>query len=111
MRAVVMAAALTLRLEERPIPRPRPGHVLVETAFVGICGTDAELLKGTLAYVTEGLTSYPWVFGHEWSGRIVAVAPDVETAAPGDRVVGDPLIACGACAKCRAGRTNICPRS
>ena len=110
MRAVVMTAPLTLELQERPIPPPRPAHVLVETAFVGICGTDAELLRGTLAYVTEGLTSYPWVFGHEWSGRVAAVAPDVDTVAPGDRVVGDPLIGCGACSRCRAGRTNICVR-
>jgi threonine dehydrogenase-like Zn-dependent dehydrogenase len=47
--------------------------------------------------------------GHEFVGRVEAVGPDVDGVTPGDRVVVQPLIGCGTCRFCRAGRPNICP--
>jgi 2-desacetyl-2-hydroxyethyl bacteriochlorophyllide A dehydrogenase len=110
MPAAVMAEPQAVRVVELPVPEEVAGHVLVETAFVGLCGTDAELFLGSSTYLQQGLTRYPFVFGHEWSGTVLAVGPDVVGVAPGDRVVGDPFITCGACSMCRAGRRNLCSR-
>jgi 2-desacetyl-2-hydroxyethyl bacteriochlorophyllide A dehydrogenase len=110
MPAVVVAERDEVRLEERPVPGPRPGHVLVETAYVGLCGTDAGLLTGASPFIQLGYQRYPFVPGHEWSGTVVAVGEGVDSLAPGVRVVGDPFITCGACRMCRRGRRNVCER-
>jgi D-arabinose 1-dehydrogenase-like Zn-dependent alcohol dehydrogenase len=49
---------------------PGPGEVIARPAYVGVCGTDLELLDGVVdpAYVRS-----PLVPGHEWSGVIEAV--------------------------------------
>lgn len=94
----------------RPVPREAPGEVLVKTAFVGVCGTDLELVRGSSFYLTEGLNEYPVVFGHEWTGTVVATAPGVEGYEPGDRVVGQTILYCGQCRMCRRGRRDVCER-
>lgn len=88
--------------------RCRPGHVLVETAYLGLCGTDRELFLGTHSYLAEGVSAYPLVPGHEWSGTIRAVGTEVVGLHVGDRVTGDPFITCGVCQMCRTQRRNLC---
>ena len=63
-------------LEERAIPTPGPGEVLIRPAVVGLCGTDLDIVAGRIdpAYIR-----YPLVLGHEWSGT-VARAGGAETA-------------------------------
>lgn len=108
MFAVVIAEPDVISREEQEIPAPLPGHVLVRTAYVGLCGTDTQLLKGTSFFIQQGLTRYPFVPGHEYSGTVVAVGSGVDRFQPGDRVVGDPFITCGGCRMCRRGRRNLC---
>lgn len=48
------------------------------------------------------------VFGHEWSGSVVAVGSGVESVAVDDRVVASVGPACGRCAMCRAGQGEHC---
>jgi 2-desacetyl-2-hydroxyethyl bacteriochlorophyllide A dehydrogenase len=110
MTAVAIEAPGRVGLGSRPIPPEAPGNVLVETSFVGLCGTDLELLHGTASYLREGMTRYPLVFGHEWSGRVAAVGPGVSNVAPGDRVVGQTMVPCGLCPMCRRGRRSLCGR-
>jgi 2-desacetyl-2-hydroxyethyl bacteriochlorophyllide A dehydrogenase len=110
MNALTIAAPLELEEREAPIPRELPGEVLVRTAFVGICGSDLELLHGTSFYLTESLNRYPLVFGHEWTGTVAAVADDVTSVAPGDRVLGQTILTCGECRGCRRGRRTLCTR-
>jgi 2-desacetyl-2-hydroxyethyl bacteriochlorophyllide A dehydrogenase len=110
MPAVVISDRDEVRVEERPVPAARAGHVLVETAYVGLCGTDAALLTGASPFIQLGHQRYPFVPGHEWSGTVVAVGDGVDDLTPGARVVGDPFITCGACRMCRRGRRNVCER-
>ena len=52
----------------------------------------------------------PVILGHEFAGQIVALGPDVQHCAVGDRVVGEPHTqACGHCYLCRTGNIQICP--
>ena len=51
---------------------------------------------------------YPIIPGHEWAGLVEAVGPGVENVVEGDAVVAEGFRACGDCARCREGRTNLC---
>ena len=49
MRAMVLKeAGAPLRLEERPIPTPGPGQILLRVAACGICRTDLHIVDGEL---------------------------------------------------------------
>ena len=103
-----LTAPETIRPATTSITNCQPGHVLVQTAYVGLCGTDRELFNGTHPYLRQGVSGYPLTPGHEWSGTIRAVGPDVTALRPGDLITGDPFITCGHCPMCRAQRRNLC---
>jgi 2-desacetyl-2-hydroxyethyl bacteriochlorophyllide A dehydrogenase len=106
VRALVVDGPGAAAIRDVPDPVPGPGEVLVSVAAAGICGSDLELLDGRrpAAYVR-----YPVVPGHEWAGRVVRAGPGEQAGlAPGDPVVAEGLRACGVCARCAEGRTNLC---
>lgn len=84
----------------------RPGEALVAPGYVGLCGTDAELLAGTMPYFGSGDASYPIQPGHEWSG--VVIESDDPILPPGTHVVADPVVGCGRCETCRSGPATRC---
>jgi len=51
---------------------------------------------------------YPRVMGHEATGVVESVGADVRRLTAGQRVVIDPIIACGSCDCCRRGQGNLC---
>ncbi|HEY0448642.1 zinc-dependent alcohol dehydrogenase [Actinophytocola sp.] len=99
-RRAVLRGPGQLAVEDADLGPPAAGELLVAPDAVGICGTDLELLDGSMAYLQQGLAEYPIVPGHEWTGRVVAVGPDVTGFATGDRVVGECTVSCGACERC-----------
>lgn len=103
MRAAVLDEG-GLAVREWPEPEPGPGEALVSLSKVGICGSDVH-------FVIDGSarTAFlPIVLGHEPSGRVEALGPNAEGPAPGTRVLIVPLITCGECDRCRAGRSVLC---
>jgi len=93
-----------LALQEKPVPSPGLGQVLIEVKACGICGTDVHVLHDEFPYWP------PVILGHEFSGQIVALGEGVTQYAVGDRVVGEPHTqACGQCYLCRSGNIQICP--
>lgn len=106
--AVVVHGPNRARLEERTVPSLKPGEVLVRVSHVGICGTDLEILEGTLGYYRSGMASYPIVPGHESSGTVVAVGPRVSEFAEGDRVVIECIQGCGECSACARDEAIRC---
>jgi L-iditol 2-dehydrogenase len=96
-----------VRLEQRPIPTPGSGQVLVRVQRVGVCGSD-------IHYFTHGrigrfVVEKPMILGHESAGAIVALGPDVDSRRMGQRVAIEPGYTCGKCGLCRSGRYNLCP--
>ena len=67
--------------------------------------TDAD---GYMLY--PGMISTPVVTGHEFSGVVAAVGPDVTDVRVGDAVCAEEMAWCGDCLACRAGRLNNCTR-
>lgn len=109
MRAVVFEQPGTLEVQDRDEPEPGYKQVLIETAAVGICGTDVHVFDGDFAG-----SAYPIVPGHEISGTVVAVgdgaADSLNRIEVGDHVVVDPGSYCNECQQCRTGHKNLCPR-
>ena len=101
MVAAVYQRRGEVAIEERPVPRPGPGQVLVEVGHCGICGSDIHM-------ILDGWGKPGVVEGHEWTGIVAAVGPDVERWAPGDAVVGGPAVRCGRCRRCLAGQPSQC---
>ncbi len=108
-KAVVIRAPGEAVLEEIEIPKVNPGEVLIRVAYEGICGTDLEILNGTLGYYKNGLAKYPIVPGHEFSGQIVNVGSAVQHFKEGDRVVVECIQSCGNCIECRRANAIGCP--
>lgn len=108
MRAIVFTEQGQLSLKERPTPEPGPKEILIETAAVGICGTDTHVFDGEF----EG-TVFPLVPGHEATGRIVSLGSAVNDGvfdfAVGDHVAVNPSTTCGECEFCLNGHQNLCP--
>ena len=103
MRALVYEGAWQMPLREIEHPAPEPGEVVVAVKAVGICGSDVHGYTGSTG------RRYPVIaMGHEFIGTISAIGPNVGEYQVGDEVIVDPILTCGACVMCRAGRTNVC---
>ena len=104
MKAAVITAPGKIAIEEVADPTPGVNDVVVETAAVGICGTDLHIFEGEFA------PKLPIVPGHEMSGTIVAVGKSVSEFKVGDKVAIDPSLHCGECFYCRRARGNLCEK-
>lgn len=70
-----------LRLEEREVPEPKPGELLIKVHTVGVCGTDIHYWKcGEIGPFKPGK---PMILGHETSGTVAGLGKDVKGFAVG----------------------------
>ncbi len=88
MRAMILPRIVSLddvdeplELVDLPVPRPRPGEVLVKVAACGVCHTELDEIEGRTAP-----PKLPVVPGHEVVGRIVERGDGVTRLTEGDRV-------------------------
>ena len=108
MRALVLTGPHRAEVREVPPPVATAGLAVVDVERAGICGTDVELYTGELNYLHTGISSYPLRPGHEWTGVVTEVGPGVDPSWLNQRVVGDTMIGCGHCRRCRNGRHHVC---
>jgi len=91
------------KARERVMLNVGAAQVLLETAYLGICGSDLHVLHGKHPWVKP-----PLVTGHEVSARVVAVGEGVTRVCVGDHAVINPLVWCGVCDRCAKGWFNRC---
>jgi len=103
MKGAVLEGVRQIRLREVPDPSPKGSEVAVRVRACGICQTD------NLAYMgaRDGL-KFPIILGHEMSGVVEEIGPNVDTVRRGDAVVVSPVVSCGRCRFCRLGLANHC---
>jgi len=94
-----------LRWEERPVPVPASGELVLRIDAALTCGTDVKTLRRGHPVM---IPTIPTVFGHEFAGTVTAVGPGVSRFREGDRVVAANSAPCGDCPACLAGRPNLC---
>lgn len=107
MKAVVKARpgydnVELLDLEE---PQVYGDRVKIKVAYSGICGSDIHSFKGEYANIKTPVT-----LGHEFSGVVVEVGPDVKNVKIGDRVTSETTFeTCEECIYCASKDYNLCP--
>jgi 2-desacetyl-2-hydroxyethyl bacteriochlorophyllide A dehydrogenase len=99
---MVLRAPGDLALDDVVRPRQDASHVQVRVTHSGICGTDFKIYSGAIP------VGYPRIMGHEMFGEVVWTS-GADGVRPGDRVIVDPELYCGACFHCRIGQTHLCP--
>ena len=107
MKVAIMTDIGKIEYTQRDIPTPKPDEVLVQLAYVGICGSDMHYFEH--GGIGDFKVSPPFVLGHEPSGVVAEVGADVEHLKKGDRVTLEPGKTCGLCEFCKTGRYNLCP--
>src|SRR6266540_4414305 len=103
--AVVNTFGEPLVIENRPVPEPGPGEVLVRIEAAGVCHTDIHSAHGDWPVKPNP----PFVPGHEGVGPVERVGYGVPADLVGKRVA-IPWLAtsCGHCRYCLTGRENLC---
>jgi L-iditol 2-dehydrogenase len=105
MKAAVLFDLGDLRITEVPVPVLAPGEALIKVNSVAICGSDP-------AIIAKGWKGYPklgeFIPGHEFTGVVAAIAPDVFEFSVGDRVAVEPHKGCGRCDNCLRGFYTTC---
>jgi propanol-preferring alcohol dehydrogenase len=93
-------------MEQRPMPVPGPGQVLLKVSACGVCRTDLHLIDGELPE-----PRLPIVPGHEIVGTVIACGQGAHYAL-GTRL-GVPWLGytCGTCNFCVSGQENLCDKA
>ncbi|USN98905.1 MAG: NAD(P)-dependent alcohol dehydrogenase [Phycisphaeraceae bacterium] len=82
----------------------RPGQVEIAVETCGICHSDLSMLDNEW-----GMSAYPFMPGHEVSGRIAAIGEGVSHLTVGQRVgLGWYTHSCMTCHQCMSGDHNLC---
>ncbi len=105
MLAAMYYAPMDIRLEERPVPFPGPGEVLLEVAAATTCGTDVKSYRRGHPLLFQ---HPPSGFGHEVSGVVASTGAGVTRCAEGDAVVVANSAPCLRCYYCQRQRYSLC---
>jgi S-(hydroxymethyl)mycothiol dehydrogenase len=101
--AVVRSAGAPLTFEPVRMPTLGPTDVLLKVTACGLCHSDVHFMRGTSGQ------DFPYLVGHEVAGTVARTGADVDNVREGDSVVVAPMVPCGRCKHCLAGRTPACP--
>ncbi len=99
---VALAKGAPVEVVTINVPDPGPGEAVVKVLSCGVCHTDLHYREGGIN------DDFPFLLGHEASGVVEAVGPDVTSVAPGDFVVLNWRAVCGECRACRRGDLQYC---
>jgi len=89
------------------VPKPPivdGGGILLAVAGAGVCHSDLHVMAGDLGSPLP----LPYILGHEVSGRIAEIGPEVSTFRKGDSVLVYGGWGCGHCDTCIRGDEQLC---
>jgi L-iditol 2-dehydrogenase len=102
MKAALLLGPEKIAIDDIAQPELAANEVLVEPAYAGICGTDVSF------YLGHRIVPYPFILGHELTGRVIGLGTEVQKLRIGQRVIVEPNYPCGHCALCLKGRGAVC---
>lgn len=100
--AVMWEANQWWEITDLELDDPKSNEVLIRFEASGLCHSDDHIRTG------DAHNRFPIVGGHEGSGVIEAVGPNVTRVKVGDRVVCSYIPVCGTCRYCSTGHQNMC---
>jgi threonine dehydrogenase-like Zn-dependent dehydrogenase len=96
-----------VRIDHKPHPQIlHPQDAIVRVTRSCICGSDLHLYNGNVPDTRVGMT-----FGHEFTGIVEEIGPEVQKLKVGDHVLVPFNIACGKCHFCKQGLFGNCHES
>src|SRR3981189_3392062 len=107
MRAAVLVQPGRIEIEQRPMPTPGPGDVLIRVSSGGVCGADTPYYRH--GRVGSFVVDAPLVLGHEAAGTIVGVGESVNPERIGERVSIEPQRPDANTEETRRRHYNLCP--
>lgn len=117
MKALVYYGREDLRYEDFSEPiRLNVGEVRVRIRASGLCHTDFNEIRNGPLYVSAKPhvrtgRCLPLVLGHEFSGDVVEIGPEVFNVHAGDRIAINAVDACRKCELCRRALYALCPQA
>lgn len=113
MKALVANGVGNYGIQEIPVPEPKEGEILIKVEACGICAGDIKAYHGTARFWggdgNPGFCEPPFIPGHEFFGRIVAMGDNVKgNLKVGDRVISEQIVPCGECWYCRRNEYWLC---
>jgi len=105
MLTAMFYGPMDLRIEERPIPVPGPGEVLLQVGAATTCGTDVKTYRRGHPLLFR---QTPAGFGHEVAGVVAAIGTGVTQCREGDAVVVANSAPCLECFYCGRARLSLC---
>ena len=102
-KSVVWDGLTGVRVEDREVPPPGPRELKIQVEASGLCGTDLHIAAGEYPFAQSGVT-----LGHEFTGTVVKIGPEVSKFNIGERIVVDPNIPCRVCTYCHSSRPHLC---
>lgn len=102
MKACVLHGIGDLRYGEVRMPEPLSGEVRLKISACGICGSDIPRV------FEKGTYRFPLIPGHEFSGVVDKVGPDVDECLMRRSMAVFPLIPCRHCEQCAIGAVAQC---
>jgi 2-desacetyl-2-hydroxyethyl bacteriochlorophyllide A dehydrogenase len=100
MKAAVLRGPRDIRTETVREPRVEPDGIVIKVKACGICGSDLHVYK---AEGNEGT-----IFGHEFSGDVAEVGPNITNISVGERVTAVGFRPCGKCFWCQQNKPHRC---
>ena len=99
---VAMAQGEPVTIENIVVPDPGPGEAVVAIQACGVCHTDLHYREGGIN------DEFPFLLGHEASGIVESIGPDVTDVEIGDFVILNWRAVCGSCRACNKGKPHLC---
>jgi S-(hydroxymethyl)mycothiol dehydrogenase len=99
---VAMAQGEPVTIENIVVPDPGPGEAVVVIQACGVCHTDLHYREGGIN------DEFPFLLGHEASGIVESIGPDVTDVEIGDFVILNWRAVCGSCRACNKGKPHLC---
>lgn len=105
MKAVVFKEPHKVAVEDRPIPKIKePTDIIVKVIYSALCGSELHVFRGHQKSPTG------FIMGHEFTGTVEEVGPEVKGFSKGDQIVSPFTTSCGKCFYCRKGYSSRCEK-
>lgn len=113
MKALVFNGPRDIRYEDYPEPELGSSNgVILQVEKCSICGSDLHMYHGdNIGSANYGADIPKFCVGHEFTGEVVDVGPDVHRFKVGDKVLAAGGAGCGQCATCKTGNGYACSKA